>query len=122
MWPPYTFMTIAMAFPVTAFEKLGLPVYVGRALLLGNSTLAIAGANDIVPEMARRAYGPGNFYIDNMILSINQAIAFAARLGINADVMSAIRDVYSRAVRIDQSNDPTQNRQPPSLATRGFIK
>lgn len=97
MWLSYMFMTIAMAYPIAALEKLGLPVDVGRALLADNPTLAIAGANDVVPEMVRRAYGTGSFSIDNMILSIDQAIAFAARLGINTDVMSAVRDVYSRA-------------------------
>lgn len=35
-----------------------------------------------------------------MILSIDQAVAFAARLGINTDVMSAIRDVYARAAEM----------------------
>ncbi len=97
MWLSYMFMTIAMTYPVAAFEKLGMPVDVVRALLAGNPTLAIAGANELIPEMSRRAYGTGSFTIDNMIHSVDQAITFAARLGIDTNVMSAIRDVYSRA-------------------------
>lgn len=97
MWLSYMFMTIAMAYPVAAFEKLGLPVDVARALLASNPTLAIAGANDLVPQMSGRAYGTESFSIHNMILSVDQAIAFATRLGIDAAVMSAIRDVYARA-------------------------
>lgn len=97
MWLSYMFMTIAMAYPVAAFEKLGLPVDVARALLASNPTLAIAGANDLVPEMSRREYGAGSFSINNMILSVDQAIAFAMRLGFDTAVMSAIRDVYARA-------------------------
>jgi 3-hydroxyisobutyrate dehydrogenase-like beta-hydroxyacid dehydrogenase len=97
MWLSYMFMTIAMAYPVAALERLGLPADVGRALLAGNPTLSIAGADDMVPEMVRRSYGTGGFSIDNMILSIDQAVAFAARLGLCTDVMSAIRGVYARA-------------------------
>lgn len=100
MWLSYMFMTIAIAYPVAAFEKLGLPAHVARALLADNPTLAIAGANELVPEMCRRAYGTGSFSIDNMISSIDQAIAFATRLGIGTDVMTAIRDVYSRTASI----------------------
>lgn len=97
LWLSYMFMTIAMSYPVAAFEKLGLPVDVVRAVLDGNPTLAIAGANEIIPEMYQRDYGSGSWSIDNMILSIDQAIAFAARLKIDTGVMSAIRDVYAKA-------------------------
>ena len=97
LWLSYMFMTIAMTYPVAAFEKLGPPVDVVRAVLEGNPTLAIAGANEIIPEMSRRAYGSGSWSIDNMILSMDQAIAFATRLNIDTAVMSAIRDVYAKA-------------------------
>lgn len=97
LWLSYMFMTIAMSYPVAAFEKLGLPLDVARAVLNGNPTLAIAGADAIIPEMHGRAYGVGSWSVDNMILSIDQAISFAARLGIDTGVMSAIRAVYAKA-------------------------
>lgn len=97
MWLSYMFMTIAMTYPVAALEKLGLPVNVAQSLLGGSPTLAIAGANDLIPQMSRRDYGTGSFSIDNMILSVDQAIGFAARLGLDPTVMRAIRDVYAKA-------------------------
>lgn len=97
LWLSYMFMTIAMSYPVAAFEKLGLPVDVARAVLTRNPTLAIAGADAIIPEMIGRAYGSGSWSVDNMILSIDQAISFAARLNIDTGVMSAIRTVYAKA-------------------------
>jgi 3-hydroxyisobutyrate dehydrogenase-like beta-hydroxyacid dehydrogenase len=100
MWLSYLFMTIAMTYPVAAFERLGMPVDIVRSLLASNPTLAIAGANELVPEMSRRAYGTGSFSIDNMIYSVDQAIAFAARLGIDPGVMRAVRGVYAKAAEL----------------------
>ena len=97
LWLSYMFMTIAMAYPVAAFEKLGLPAEVACSMLSDNPTMAIAGAGDIMPEMIRREYGSGSWTIDNMILSMDQAMAFAGRLGIDTAVMRAIRDVYAMA-------------------------
>jgi 3-hydroxyisobutyrate dehydrogenase-like beta-hydroxyacid dehydrogenase len=47
--------------------------------------------------MSRRDYGTGSWSIDNMILSIDQAIGFPSRLGLDPTVMRAIRDVYAEA-------------------------
>ena len=45
-------------------------------------------------------YGTGTFSIDNMIYSVDQAITFAARLGIDTGVMSAVRGVYAKAAEM----------------------
>lgn len=97
MWLSYMFMTIAMTYPVAAFEKLGLPVEVAQSLLVNSPTLAMAGANELIPQMSRRDYGSGSWSIENMLLSIDQAIAYAVRLGLDPTVMRAIRDVYAKA-------------------------
>ena len=97
LWLSYMFMTIAMTYPVAAFEKLGLPMDVARTMLTDNPTLAITGAGGIVPEMIRREYGSGSWTVDNMILSMDQAMGFADRLGLDTGVMRAIRGVYARA-------------------------
>ncbi len=97
LWLSYMFMTIAMTYPVAAFEKLGLPTDVACSMLSDNPTLAITGAADIIPEMIRRDYGSGSWTIDNMILSVDQAVDFAERLGLETAVMRAIRDVYAKA-------------------------
>ena len=97
LWLSYMFLTIAMAYSVAAFEKLDLPVDVVQSVLAENSALAIAGANYIIPEMSRRSYGMERWSVDNMILSIDTAIAFASNLKIDTGVMSAIRAVYARA-------------------------
>jgi 3-hydroxyisobutyrate dehydrogenase len=97
MWLSYLFMTIAMAYPVAAFERLGLPVAVAQSLLEGSPTLAIAGAGEMIPVMSRREYVGASWTIDNMILSMDQAIAFASQLGFDTVVMTAIRAVYAKA-------------------------
>ncbi len=97
LWLSYMFMTIAMTYPVAAFEKLGLPQEVAGSMLSDNPTLAITGAEHLVPDMIRREYGSGSWTIDNMILSMDQALNFAERLGFDTAVMRAIRDVYAKA-------------------------
>jgi 3-hydroxyisobutyrate dehydrogenase-like beta-hydroxyacid dehydrogenase len=96
LWLSYMFLTIATSYSVTAFEKLGLPIKVAQSVLAGNPSISIAGANDMIPEMAKRAYGKDRWSVDNMVLSIDQAIVFAARLKIDTTVMKAVRDVYAR--------------------------
>lgn len=97
LWLSYMFMTIAMTYPVAAFDKLGLPLDVACSMLSDNPTLAITGAKDLIPEMIRRDYGSGSWTVDNMILSVDQAVDFAERLGFDTAVMRAIRDVYAKA-------------------------
>lgn len=97
LWLSYMFLTIATAYSLAAFEKLNIPVSVVQSVLANNSALAIAGANDVIPEMSRRSYGADRWSVDNMILSIDQAISFAGKLNIDTAVMSAVRDVYARA-------------------------
>jgi 3-hydroxyisobutyrate dehydrogenase-like beta-hydroxyacid dehydrogenase len=100
LWLSYMFMTIAMTYPLAAFEKLGLPQDVARKVLGESPTLAIAGANDLIPQMIRRDYGSGSWSIDNMILGMDQAIGFAATLGIDTAVMRSIREVYAKAAEM----------------------
>ena len=96
-WLSYLFLNIAISYSLAAFEKQGIAVHVVQSVLANNSTLAIAGANDIIPEMSRRSYGTRGWSVDNMVMSIDQAIAYAARLHIDTRVMSAVRDVYAAA-------------------------
>jgi 3-hydroxyisobutyrate dehydrogenase-like beta-hydroxyacid dehydrogenase len=58
------------------------------------------GADYIVPEMAQRKYGSERWSVDNMIISIDNAMRFATSLGIETSVMRAIRDVYIKASEI----------------------
>lgn len=97
LWLSYMFLTIATSYSVAAFDKLGMPIKVAQSVLADNPSVSIAGANDIIPEMAKRAYGKDRWSVDNMVLTIDQAIAFAARLNIDTTVMKAVRDVYAKA-------------------------
>jgi len=97
LWLSYMFLTIAMAYSLAAFEKLQMPVKVVQDILANNSTLALAGANDIIPEMSARAYGKERWSVDNMILSIDQVVAFARGLQLDTRVLEAVREMYAKA-------------------------
>ena len=97
LWLSYMFLTLAMAYSLAAFEKQNIPVDVVQSVLQENSALAIAGASYIIPEMSRRSYGNERWSVDNMVLSIDQVMSFAAKLDIDTQVMKAVRDVYVKA-------------------------
>jgi 3-hydroxyisobutyrate dehydrogenase-like beta-hydroxyacid dehydrogenase len=99
-WLSYMFITIGIGYAVAGCERQGLPVDALRAVLTNNPALAMPGADYIVPEMAQRKYGSNRWSVDNMIISIDNAMRFAARLGIDTSVMHAIRNVYIKASEI----------------------
>jgi 3-hydroxyisobutyrate dehydrogenase-like beta-hydroxyacid dehydrogenase len=99
-WLSYMFITIGIGYAVAGCERQGLPVDALQAVLTRNPALAMPGADYIVPEMAQRNYGANRWSVDNMIVSIDNAMRFAAGLGIDTSVMRAIRDVYIKASEI----------------------
>lgn len=97
LWLSYQFLTLAMSYSVAAFERLGLPVNVAQSVLGGNEDIRIGGAAQLIPDMENRRYGSERWSVDNMVLSIDQAIGFAKGLGIDTTLMQGVRETYARA-------------------------
>jgi 3-hydroxyisobutyrate dehydrogenase-like beta-hydroxyacid dehydrogenase len=96
----YMFVRIAIAYSLAAFEKQNLPVDFLRCALSENPSQALPCADSIISEMAKRAYGGSSWTVDMTVLSIDQGIQFAQKLGIETTVMVEIRNMYAKASQL----------------------
>jgi 3-hydroxyisobutyrate dehydrogenase len=96
----HMFVRIAIAYSLAAFEKQNLPVDFLRSALSENLSQALPCADSIISEMAKRAYGSSSWTVDMTVLSIDQGIQFAQKLGIDTAAMVEIRDMYVKASRL----------------------
>jgi 3-hydroxyisobutyrate dehydrogenase-like beta-hydroxyacid dehydrogenase len=94
LWLPYMFHTVAAAYALGAFEKLGLPVGIVRALLTDNPVVRVAGADRSVDQMSRRSYGSKMWTVDNFVASCDMIIEFARNMNMPTQVFSDIKDIY----------------------------
>jgi 3-hydroxyisobutyrate dehydrogenase len=95
LWLPYMFTTIAAAYALGAFEKLGLPVGIVRSLLTDNPVIRVAGADRSVDQMSGRSYGSKMWTIDNFVGSCDMIIDFARSLGMPTEVFSDVKAIYA---------------------------
>lgn len=103
-WLSYLFMTVAIGSALAAFERLGLPVHVLKALLRESPTLAIAGSEEIITEMSSRQYGSDKWTVDNMVAALDQVLPFAHNLKIDTSVIQTVRELYAKASRMGFGN------------------
>jgi 3-hydroxyisobutyrate dehydrogenase-like beta-hydroxyacid dehydrogenase len=99
-WLSYMFMTIAIGSVLAGFKLQGLPLPVLKWMLTEGPTTAIAGADDIIPEMDSRKYGSDKWTVNNMITTLDQINTFAANLGIDISVMNGVRELYAKAAKL----------------------
>jgi len=96
-WLSHVFVRVAIGYAVAAFEKQNLPPDLLRSALSGNPAVALPQADYIVTEMVKRTYGSEDWTVDMTVQSIDQAIEFATKLGIDSRVMVEIRELYAKA-------------------------
>jgi 3-hydroxyisobutyrate dehydrogenase-like beta-hydroxyacid dehydrogenase len=99
-WLSYMFMTIAIGSALAGFKLQGLPLPVLKWMLTEGPTTAIAGAEEIIPEMDSRKYGSDKWTVNNMVTTLDQINAFADSLGMDVSVMKATREMYSKAAKL----------------------
>lgn len=97
VWLGYMFQTIAAAYPVAAFRKMGLPMDVIESILRENPTLRVTGSETFVPEMISRQYGSNQFSIDNFAATAQMMCKFAEELDLPTGVFKSIHGLYARA-------------------------
>jgi 3-hydroxyisobutyrate dehydrogenase len=96
LWLPYMFQTVAVAFGLGAFQRLGLPTAVVHAMLSDNAVLGVAGAASLVPEMLARTYRNPKWTVNNFATSCEMIIGFARTLGLPTTILDAVADLYRR--------------------------
>lgn len=93
---PYMLQPIAAAFAVAMFERLGLRPEIAAAMLQSNPTIASSSASLLAFDMVRRAYGGGQFSVDNFIVMSDQVIEFARKLNMPTAIFDEVRAAFGQ--------------------------
>lgn len=97
LWLSYMFNTIAIALPVAAACKLGLPPEIVLSSLSENPTVRVAGAEHSIPQMIERRYSSSVWTVDNFATTMTMIMDFAASLKLPVAILEEIRGCYLKA-------------------------